>query len=41
MEGGRMINVGRYPYRIFYRVEDDVVELVHIRHSAREESEFE
>jgi len=27
--------VGRYPYKIFYRVRGDTVEIVHIRHSAR------
>jgi toxin ParE1/3/4 len=25
---------GRYPYKIFYRVRGDTVEIVHIRHSA-------
>jgi plasmid stabilization system protein ParE len=25
----------RYPYKIFYRVRDDVVEIVHIRHTSR------
>jgi toxin ParE1/3/4 len=25
----------RYPYKIFYRVRDDAVEIVHIRHTAR------
>jgi toxin ParE1/3/4 len=24
-----------YPYKIFYRVSDDVVEIVHIRHASR------
>ena len=27
--------VVRYPYKIFYRVREDAVELVHIRHTAR------
>jgi plasmid stabilization system protein ParE len=27
--------VGRYPYKIFYRVRDDSVEVLHIRHTAR------
>jgi toxin ParE1/3/4 len=27
--------VVRYPYKIFYRVRDDVVEIVHIRHTSR------
>jgi toxin ParE1/3/4 len=25
----------RYPYKIFYRVRDDVVEIAHIRHTSR------
>ena len=27
--------VVRYPYKIFYRVRNDVVEIVHIRHTSR------
>jgi toxin ParE1/3/4 len=27
--------VGRYPYKIFYRVRNDVVEIAHIRHTSR------
>jgi toxin ParE1/3/4 len=27
--------VVRYPYKIFYRAHDDVVEIVHIRHTSR------
>ena len=27
--------IGRYPYKIFYRVRDDTVEIIHIRHTAR------
>jgi toxin ParE1/3/4 len=27
--------VPRYPYKIFYRVRDDTVEIVHIRHASR------
>jgi plasmid stabilization system protein ParE len=27
--------VPRYPYKVFYRVRGDVVEIVHIRHAAR------
>jgi toxin ParE1/3/4 len=33
--GVRVIPVGRYPYRIFYRTTDDAVEILHIHHSAR------
>jgi plasmid stabilization system protein ParE len=25
----------RYPYKIFYRLRDDVVEIAHIRHTSR------
>jgi plasmid stabilization system protein ParE len=25
----------RYPYKIFYRVRDDAIEIVHIRHASR------
>jgi len=27
--------LGRYPYIVYYRVQDDVVSIVHIRHAAR------
>jgi toxin ParE1/3/4 len=27
--------VRRYPYKIFYRVRDDAIEIVHIRHTSR------
>jgi plasmid stabilization system protein ParE len=33
--GVRVIPVGRYPYRVFYRVTDDAVEILHVHHSAR------
>ncbi len=32
----RMVPLGRYPYRIFYRVKQDTVEILHIHHAARE-----
>ena len=33
---GRVRILGRYRYKIFYSVaEDDVVEIIHVRHSAR------
>jgi toxin ParE1/3/4 len=32
----RVVPVGRYPYRIFYRAHTDVVEILHIHHAARE-----
>jgi plasmid stabilization system protein ParE len=31
----RVLFVVRYPYKIFYRVRDDVVEILHIRHTSR------
>ena len=34
--GVRVVPVGRYPYRIFYRVTDDAVEILHIHHAARQ-----
>jgi addiction module RelE/StbE family toxin len=33
--GVRVKVVIRYPYKIFYRVRGDVVEIVHIRHTSR------
>jgi toxin ParE1/3/4 len=31
----RVTFVVRYPYKIFYRVRDNAVEIVHIRHTSR------
>ena len=31
----RVMFVVRYPYKIFYRVRDDIVEILHIRHTSR------
>jgi toxin ParE1/3/4 len=31
----RVLFVVRYPYKIFYRVRDDAVEILHIRHTSR------
>jgi toxin ParE1/3/4 len=31
----RVAFVVRYPYKIFYRVRDDAVEILHIRHTSR------
>ena len=33
--GIRVKTVNRYRYRIFYRVTDDAVEIVHVRHTSR------
>ena len=33
----RVAAVGKYPYRIFYRVAADAVEILHIHHTARKQ----
>ncbi len=33
--GVRVATLGRYPYKIFYRVRDGVVEILHVHHMAR------
>jgi plasmid stabilization system protein ParE len=33
--GIRVKILGRYRYKIFYRVDADAVEIIHVRHSAR------
>jgi toxin ParE1/3/4 len=32
----RVVPIGRYPYRIFYRITADTIEVLHIHHSARQ-----
>jgi toxin ParE1/3/4 len=34
--GVRVVPLGRYPYKIFYRVTPDAVEILHIHHTARQ-----
>ena len=34
--GVRVVPLGRYPYKIFYRATDDTVEILHIHHAARQ-----
>ena len=34
--GVRIAPMGRYPYKIFYRIKDGAVEILHIHHAARE-----
>ena len=34
--GVRVVPLGRYPYKVFYRVTSDAVEILHIHHTARE-----
>jgi hypothetical protein len=35
LEGVRALGLTHFPYRIFYRVRGDAVEILHIRHTAR------
>jgi toxin ParE1/3/4 len=35
LEGVRVAPLGHYPYRIFYRLAADTVEILHIHHAAR------
>jgi toxin ParE1/3/4 len=32
----RVALVGRYPYKIFYRLTDETIEILHVHHAARE-----
>jgi plasmid stabilization system protein ParE len=32
----RVVSLGRYPYKIFYRVAEGTVEILHIHHAARQ-----
>lgn len=34
--GVRVVPLGRYPYKIFYHVSGEAVEILHIHHAARE-----
>jgi toxin ParE1/3/4 len=34
--GVRVVPLGRYPYKIFYRVTPHAIEILHIHHTARE-----
>lgn len=31
----RVLFIGRYPYKVFYRARADVIEILHIRHTSR------
>ena len=35
--GVRVVPLLRYPYKVFYRVTSDAVEILHVHHSARRE----
>ena len=37
--GVRVVPLVRYPYRVFYRVDGETVELLHIHHAARDEND--
>jgi plasmid stabilization system protein ParE len=34
--GVRVAPLGRYPYKIFYRVHEDTIEILHVHHTSRE-----
>jgi len=36
----RAATVNRYPFRIFYRLNDDTIDILHIRHTSRRPSEM-
>ena len=33
--GMRVAHLGRYPFKVFYRIAEDSVRIVHVRHAAR------
>jgi len=35
----RRVTFIRYPYRLFYRILDDRIEILHVHHSARDEDQ--
>lgn len=37
-DGVRIAPLGRYPYRIFYRVTADAIFILHLHHTARDET---
>jgi len=36
----RVVPLVRYPYRIFYRVADEAVEILHIHHASRQSDDI-
>jgi toxin ParE1/3/4 len=36
--GVRVVPLIRYPYKIFYRISNEAVEVLHVHHAAREET---
>ncbi len=41
IDGVRVIFIRRYPYRLFYRVRGDGLEILHIRHTSRQPGDLE
>ena len=37
----RVLFIGRYPYKVFYRLSGNQLEVLHIRHTARQPGEIE
>ncbi len=37
----KVVFVGRYPYKIFYRIRADEVQILHIRHASRDPTDLE
>jgi addiction module RelE/StbE family toxin len=35
LSGTRRLEIGRYPYFVFYRVANDTISILHIRHTSR------
>ncbi|MER8819749.1 type II toxin-antitoxin system RelE/ParE family toxin [Mesorhizobium sp. M0991] len=33
--GVRVLFIGRYPYKVFYRARSDAIEILHIRHTSK------
>ena len=40
ISGVRVLFVGRYPYKIFYRVSGSFIDILHIRHTSRRPTQF-
>jgi plasmid stabilization system protein ParE len=41
VSGVRVLFIGRYPHKIFYRLSGSQLEILHIRHTARRPGEIE
>lgn len=37
----KVVFVGRYPYKIFYRIRADEVQILHVRHTSRDPTDLE